>query len=133
MSRKTAFWKALVIAAAAPLAGCEPTTGPIVGVAPVAPVASGPFVYGGQNFCWYPSGWQGAGFYQCGFAFSPGVGWGGGWGWNGWGGGYAAGWDGYTVWRGGAVGWRRHGWNGGWRGTAWRGAGWRRGGPRVRR
>src|SRR5580658_7433714 len=26
------------------------------------------FIFGGHNFCWYESGWQGPGFYWCGYA-----------------------------------------------------------------
>jgi hypothetical protein len=45
------------------------------------------FIFGGHNFCWYDNGWQGAGFYWCGYAERRGFGWGGGAGWNGWQGG----------------------------------------------
>ena len=51
------------------------------------------YFYGGRNWCWYDDGWQGPGFYWCGYAFRPGFGWGGGRGWRGWGGG--------PGWRGG--------------------------------
>jgi hypothetical protein len=49
------------------------------------------FVFGGHNFCWYDSGWQGPGFYWCGYANRRGLGWGGGDGFHGWhgGGGHA--------------------------------------------
>jgi hypothetical protein len=51
------------------------------------------FIFGGHNFCWYDNGWQGPGFYWCGYAERRGFGWGGGAGWNGWqgGGGHANG------------------------------------------
>jgi hypothetical protein len=42
------------------------------------------FFYGGRNYCWYPDGWHGPGFYWCGYAFRPGLGWGGPIGWRGW-------------------------------------------------
>jgi hypothetical protein len=42
------------------------------------------FLFGGRNFCWYDNGWQGPGFYWCGYAERRGLGWGGGAGWNGW-------------------------------------------------
>jgi hypothetical protein len=45
------------------------------------------FFYGGQTYCWYAGGWQGPGFYWCGYAWRQGLGWGGGSGWNGWRGG----------------------------------------------
>jgi hypothetical protein len=86
MARKLALSVAFAAASAASLAGCNQPT--------PAPVASAPFVYGGQNYCWYPNGWRGPGFYWCGFAWHTAVGWGGGYGWNGWGGGYPAGWHG---------------------------------------
>jgi len=46
------------------------------------------YFYGGRNYCWYPDGWNGPGFYWCGYAFRPGFGWGGPIGWRGWRGGY---------------------------------------------
>jgi hypothetical protein len=45
------------------------------------------FLFGGQNYCWYGSGWKGPGYYYCGYAWRRGLGWGGGSGWNGWHGG----------------------------------------------
>src|SRR5258707_14832994 len=45
------------------------------------------FIFGGRNYCWYDDGWRGPGFYWCGYAFRPGLGWGGGAGWRGWHGG----------------------------------------------
>jgi hypothetical protein len=45
------------------------------------------FLYAGRNFCWYTNGWEGPGYYWCGYAWRRGLGWGGGAGWNGWGGG----------------------------------------------
>ncbi|HZL01103.1 MAG TPA: hypothetical protein VFC47_14525, partial [Caulobacteraceae bacterium] len=47
------------------------------------------FLFGGRNYCWYDGGWQGAGYYWCGYAWRRGYGWGGGYGWNGWRGGHA--------------------------------------------
>jgi hypothetical protein len=47
------------------------------------------FFWGGRNYCWYPGGWHGPGWYWCGFAWRRGYGWGGPVGWHGWrGGGY---------------------------------------------
>ncbi len=37
----------------------------------------------GQKYCWYDDGWQGPGWYLCGFNQSYGSGWGGGEGWRG--------------------------------------------------
>jgi hypothetical protein len=39
---------------------------------------------GHHNFCWYEDGWNGAGWYQCGYVWNKGYGWGGPYGWNGW-------------------------------------------------
>jgi hypothetical protein len=38
----------------------------------------------GRRYCWYDDGWQGPGFYWCGYAKRHGLGWGGGAGWHGW-------------------------------------------------
>jgi hypothetical protein len=45
------------------------------------------YVLGGDDYCWYPDGWEGPGWYQCGYEWNYGLGWGGPYGWNGWGGG----------------------------------------------
>ena len=50
------------------------------------PIESVQFLFGGRNYCWYPDGWRGPGWYWCGYEFRQGFGWGGGYGWNGWGG-----------------------------------------------
>lgn len=42
------------------------------------------YFYGGRNYCWYPDGWRGPGFYWCGYNLRRGYGWGGGAGWRGW-------------------------------------------------
>jgi hypothetical protein len=42
------------------------------------------FFFGGRNYCWYEDGWQGPGWYWCGYAYRPGFGWGGPIGWNNW-------------------------------------------------
>src|SRR5258708_92267 len=36
------------------------------------------YYFGGRQFCWYPAGWHGPGWYWCGYAFRRGLGWGGG-------------------------------------------------------
>ena len=43
-----------------------------------SPVENAQFVWGGRNYCWYASAWRGPGWYQCGFAWRRGLGWGGG-------------------------------------------------------
>ena len=63
--------------AAAAMGGALPTTG-------FLPVENAQMVYLGHNFCWYDGGWQGPGFYWCGYAWNNGNGWGGGEGWRGW-------------------------------------------------
>jgi hypothetical protein len=47
------------------------------------------YVYRGRSYCWYNSGWNGPGWYWCGFATRGGYGWGGPRGWNSW---YWSGW-----------------------------------------
>jgi hypothetical protein len=42
------------------------------------------FRFGGYNYCWYDDGWQGPGWYWCGYAHRVGFGWGGPFGWNNW-------------------------------------------------
>jgi hypothetical protein len=49
------------------------------------------YAWGGQDYCWYDDGWNGPGWYWCGQYLSPGIGWGGGYGWHGWRGGRAGG------------------------------------------
>jgi hypothetical protein len=49
-----------------------------------SPVEQAQFFWGGRRYCWYPSGWRGPGWYQCGFAWRRGFGWGGPAGWHGW-------------------------------------------------
>ena len=39
------------------------------------------YVFGGRRYCWYDDGWQGPGWYWCGYAWRHGYGWGGGYGW----------------------------------------------------
>jgi hypothetical protein len=42
------------------------------------------FFWEGRRYCWYDDGWQGPGFYWCGYRWRRGLGWGGGYGWHGW-------------------------------------------------
>lgn len=71
------------------------------------------YFYGGRNYCWYGGGWQGPGYYWCGYAWRRGLGWGGPIGWRGWGGG---------GWHGG--GWHGGGWHGGGGRRFWGGRWW---------
>jgi hypothetical protein len=120
MLRKIALFLALAAGSAAPLAGSaqaaigDGALGLSAAAAQLAPVQKVQYVYGGQNYCFYPNGWRGPGFYWCGYGASYGVGWGGGYGWNGWGGGgvyhpYA----GYGVYGHPGVYGHGYGWNGG--------------------
>ena len=42
------------------------------------------FVFGGHDWCWYDGGWQGPGWYWCGYGDRYGYGYGGGEGFHGW-------------------------------------------------
>ncbi len=78
---------ALAIAAgiALPLAGAaEAAIGGALPSSQILPVEKAQFFFGGQNYCWYDDGWQGPGWYWCGYAWNNGQGWGGGEGWHGW-------------------------------------------------
>jgi hypothetical protein len=78
---------ALAIAAgfALPLAGsAEAAMGGALPSTQVLPVEQAQFFFLGHNFCWYDGGWQGPGWYWCGYAWNNGYGWGGGDGWHGW-------------------------------------------------
>jgi hypothetical protein len=46
------------------------------------------FSFDDEDYCWYDDGWNGPGWYWCGYESDQGAGWGGPYGWNGWGGGY---------------------------------------------
>jgi hypothetical protein len=102
------------------------------------PIEKAQYYWGGQNYCWYPAGWRGPGWYWCGYAQSYGYGWGGGYGWRGWGvpGGYYGvrpGWrGGYPGWHGGGVyrGGGYPGWHGGgvYHGGGYHGGGYHGGG-----
>ncbi|HEY2177936.1 MAG TPA: hypothetical protein VGH15_05085 [Caulobacteraceae bacterium] len=86
-------------ASAAAPAGDGPPARLVVGVYnPAEPVTleQAQFVYGGRNYCWYPGGWHGPGYYWCGYAYRRGFGWGGPRGWNGWG---NPGWRAHARWR----------------------------------
>jgi hypothetical protein len=69
-------------------AGAQPQGAPqlIFGVdrADQAPAATPvQFLYSGRQYCWYPGGWRGPGFYWCGYSGRQGMGWGGPVGWMG--------------------------------------------------
>jgi hypothetical protein len=78
---------ALAIAAgfALPLAGsAEAAMGGALPSTQILPIENAQFFYLGHDFCWYDGGWQGPGWYWCGYAWNNGQGWGGGEGWQGW-------------------------------------------------
>jgi hypothetical protein len=132
-SMKTLRIAAISIAAAAGSASAAPAL--VVGdaAAPAARLSIGvydpaqpvgleqaQYLWGGRNYCWYPGGWHGPGWYWCGYAWRRGWGWGGPYGWHGW---YwhGRGWHGRYGWHGGYD----RGWHGGHRG--WHGDGhWHR-------
>jgi hypothetical protein len=62
------------------------------------------FIWLGHNYCWYDDGWDGPGWYWCGQYLTPGIGWGGGYGWHGWRGGHAGGVRGHGGVAGGRAG-----------------------------
>src|SRR5262245_38720151 len=50
----------------------------------LAAVETVQFVWRGRRYCWYDTGWRGPGWYECGFRWRRGLGWGGPVGWHGW-------------------------------------------------
>lgn len=46
------------------------------------------FIWLGHNYCWYDGGWNGPGWYWCGYGSRRGYGWGGAYGWHHWHGGH---------------------------------------------
>ena len=73
----TGFALPLAGSAEAAMSGALPAT-------QILPVENAQFFFLGHNFCWYDGGWQGPGWYWCGYAWNNGYGWGGGDGWHGW-------------------------------------------------
>src|SRR5829696_3595747 len=95
------------------------------------------YVFGGRNYCWYDWGWNGPGWYWCGYGARRGFGWGGGYGYRGWGGGRRGGGrvfvngrggGGRVIVRGGGGGGRAFVGGGGGGGRAFVGGGGRLGG-----
>jgi len=81
------------------------------------PTEKAQYFYGGYNYCWFPGGWRGPGWYVCDYGpWVSGLWWGGPFGWHGW------------RWHGPIYGGWRHGWHGGWHGGGWHGGGWHGGG-----
>jgi hypothetical protein len=65
-------------------AATGPSTGIRAAIDDLNVVQDAQFVFGGQRHCWYTRGWNGTGWYRCGYSSRRGHGWGGGEGWNGW-------------------------------------------------
>lgn len=65
-------------------------------LAKIAQVEKAQYFFGGRRFCFYPNGWNGPGWYWCGYAFRHGFGWGGGVGWHHW---RHPGWRHWRHWR----------------------------------
>jgi hypothetical protein len=115
LSQLPAIAAAIGLAASAGAVTAQPVDAPdahlIVGVysqADPATLEKAQWMWGGRNYCWYPNGWRGPGYYWCGYAFRRGFGWGGPAGWNGW--RYDRGWRGDRGWH---RGWdRRDHWRG---------------------
>lgn len=88
MSRRLFYVAAAIAAlgAATPLAAAPlgATAGAGAAADAIALDETVQYVWGGYNYCWYPNGWRGPGWYRCGFAFRRGYGWGGPMGWRGW-------------------------------------------------
>ncbi|MFZ0206964.1 MAG: hypothetical protein WAL59_12750, partial [Roseiarcus sp.] len=90
MLRKLAFILAVAAGATLHLASPAPAAiadGALAGRTPLidnALIERVQYAYGGQNYCYYETGWRGPGWYWCGHAGTYGVGWGGAYGWRGW-------------------------------------------------
>ena len=81
----TGLTLAIAAGIALPLAGAaEAAIGGALPSTEILPVEKAQFFFNGQNYCWYDNGWQGPGWYWCGYAWNNGQGWGGGEGWHGW-------------------------------------------------
>jgi hypothetical protein len=63
------------------------------------------YFFGGRNYCFYDDGWNGPGWYWCGYRYRRGFGYGGGHGFHGWGRGGGGGGGGGGWMGGGGGGW----------------------------
>ncbi len=84
---------ALALCAATALAGVNATSHPamagpgLAGAVPSLPdsgIEEAQYRWHGRSYCFYPNGWQGPGWYRCGWQRRRGMGWGGPMGWRGW-------------------------------------------------
>jgi hypothetical protein len=90
MDRLRSIVAATTLAIAGALAGGTAQAA-VIGLSAIGPAADAgaivepvQFRWGGYDYCWYPDGWRGPGWYWCGYAYRVGLGWGGPVGWNGW-------------------------------------------------
>jgi hypothetical protein len=96
VARTIAFTAAIALSAGS-AAEAAIGDGVLGGRAPLAnatQIENAQFLFGGRNYCWYDDGWQGPGWYWCGYANRTGLGFGGGEGFHGWrrgGGGHGGG------------------------------------------
>ena len=85
--RKFALTLAIALSATAFAikADAAPLSGSGVGQAAdaLSTVEKTQYIYLGREYCWYPDGWRGPGFYWCGYNYRRGLGWGGPIGWRG--------------------------------------------------
>ena len=83
---------ALALCAATALVGVNATSrsamaAPVAGAIPSLPdsgVEQAQYRWHGQDYCFYPGGWHGPGWYRCGWQHRRGRGWGGPMGWHRW-------------------------------------------------
>jgi hypothetical protein len=85
---KIALTAAVAIGSSLPIAGGANATISAAGVRTafdrLAVVEHVQYRYGGRRHCWYDDGWNGRGWYWCGYAHRHGHGYGGGEGYRGW-------------------------------------------------
>jgi hypothetical protein len=75
---------ALAVSGLAQAAAPGPSNGLGAAVDELNMVENAQFTFEGRRHCWYARGWNGPGWYRCGYHVRQGLGWGGGEGWNGW-------------------------------------------------
>jgi len=84
---------ALALCAASALAGANVAIQPaMAGVTPMGAIPAAPpngldevhYRWRGRSYCFYFDGWNGPGWYRCGWRHRRGMGWGGPMGWRGW-------------------------------------------------
>jgi len=89
---------ATIFIAGAPIIGVNVDAAPMVAPGAIHAAADrlnmverAQFIWLGHNYCWYDDGWNGPGWYWCDQYLTPGIGWGGGYGWHHWRGGHPGG------------------------------------------